>query len=349
MRVLLVSQEFPPETGWGGIGTYADILSEALAAKGADVHVLSIVAGQPEGRRQTARGVTVHRYDVRSAQRPSRYAPETWRRIVQSVAVARIATRLGMAPDVVECPEWMAEGLALSLRARVPLVVRLHSCARQLFPISGQGGHLRGLDGSAAAWMEEASARHANAVTSTGANLDEVQKSWMRLDERALHAIPYPVRLPRPSPIPGTGPPRVTFVGRLEPRKRPDVVLRAAPKVLAAVPEARFTFVGRDCVAPGEQPSTDWLRREALRIGVEHAIQFTLCQLDRAGVEDQLERATACVFPSEWESFGYVVAEASAADGRWSCRRSQAFATWSRTGSRHASWPSMISKAGQTH
>jgi glycogen synthase len=311
MRVLLVSQEFPPETGWGGIGTYADILSEALAATGAEVHVLSIVAGQPEGRRQTPEGVTVHRYDMRSVQRPSRYAPESWRRIVQAIAVARIATRLEVAPDVVECPEWMAEGLALSLRARVPLVVRLHSSARQLFPISGQGKHLRGLDGTVAAWMEELSARRADAVISTRANLDEV-KRWMRLDDRALHAIPYPVRLPTPTPIPNAGPPRVAFIGRLEHRKRPDIVLRAAPKVLAAVPDARFTFVGRDCVAPGEQPSTDWLRREAVRLGVEHAIEFT-GQLDRAGVEEQLERATVCAFPSEWESFGNVVAEASAA------------------------------------
>ena len=31
MRVLLVSQEFPPETGWGGIGTYLRILAPALA------------------------------------------------------------------------------------------------------------------------------------------------------------------------------------------------------------------------------------------------------------------------------------------------------------------------------
>src|SRR5947207_919519 len=46
MRTLFVSQELPPETGWGGIGTYVDVLSEALARKSVEVHVLSVVEGQ---------------------------------------------------------------------------------------------------------------------------------------------------------------------------------------------------------------------------------------------------------------------------------------------------------------
>jgi glycosyltransferase involved in cell wall biosynthesis len=302
----------PPETGWGGIGTYVDVLSEALASKGADVHVVSAVAGQPESRKVNA-GVTVHRHGVPGTQqRPSRYMPETWRRVVQAVAVGRLITRLGLRPDVVECPEWMAEGLALSLPGRLPLVVRLHSCARQLFPISGQGRHLRGLDATVAAWLEETSARRAHVVTSTRANLEEVT-GWMRLDPATLHAIPYPVRLPRPRPLPAAGAqPRVTFVGRLEPRKGPDILLAAAAKVLAALPDARFTFVGRDCVAPGERPSADWLRAQAARLGIGHAVEFT-GQLDRAGVDEQIARATVCAFPSHWESFGNVVAEASAA------------------------------------
>ena len=39
MKVLFVSQELPPETGWGGIGTYVSMISRALAEKDIDVHV----------------------------------------------------------------------------------------------------------------------------------------------------------------------------------------------------------------------------------------------------------------------------------------------------------------------
>ncbi len=309
MKLLLVSQEVPPETGWGGIGTYVDVLSEALAAKGVEVHVLSVVDSQPMSRREHG-GVTVHRFSLPAVHRPSRYAPETWRRILLAVSVARLLPRLGVRPDVVECPEWMAEGLALALRHKLPLVVRLHSSARQLFSYTRQGGNLLGIDGRMAARLEEVSARQANVVVSTRANLDEVAGA-MRLDDRALHAIPYPVRLPALSPLPEHAPPRVTFVGRLEPRKAPDVVLRAAPKVLAELPDARFVFVGRDVVESGVVPSASWLKAEAGRLGVGHAVELT-GQLDRDGVERELRRATVCAFPSRWESFGNVVAEASA-------------------------------------
>jgi D-inositol-3-phosphate glycosyltransferase len=103
----------------------------------------------------------------------------------------------------------------------------------------------------------------------------------------------------------------VTFVGRLERRKAPEVVLRAAPKVLAEVPETRFVFVGRDPWDPEAHSSSTWLRREAERLGVAHAVELT-GQLDGAGVLAELERATVCAFPSQWESFGNAVAEASA-------------------------------------
>jgi glycosyltransferase involved in cell wall biosynthesis len=82
--------------------------------------------------------------------------------------------------------------------------------------------------------------------------------------------------------------------------------------VLARHPEVRFTFVGRDGVAPGLFPSARWLTGEAERLGVSHAVELT-GQLDRSGLIEQLGRATVCAFPSRWESFGNVLAEASSA------------------------------------
>jgi glycosyltransferase involved in cell wall biosynthesis len=167
-----------------------------------------------------------------------------------------------------------------------------------------------GMDGRLAAQLEEVSARRAHVVVSTGSNLEDVA-ARIRLDKSALHAIPYPVRLPEPSPLPEAPSPRVTFVGRLEPRKGPEVLLRAVPEVLAAAPTTRFVFIGRDGIKAGARSSADWLRAEAERLGVGHAIEF-LGQLTRSELERELRRATVCAFPSRWESFGNVVAEASA-------------------------------------
>lgn len=310
MRVLFVSQEMPPETGWGGIGTYVDVLSEALAAKGHDVHVLSVAEGQRLGPTERG-GVTVHRCPVLPIRDPTGRLPETSMRLRQALSVGRALGRLDLTPDVIEAPEWMAEGLTLGWTGRAPLVVRLHSSARQLFGFSGQGIRLRGFDGRWAAWLEEQSARRANLVVSTASNLADMAAVF-RLDPGALRAIAIPIRLPTARSMNGASPPRVTFIGRLERRKAPEVVLRAAPRVLAEIPETRFVFVGRDPWDAEAHSSSAWLRREADRLGVAHAIELT-GPLDGAGVLSELERATVCAFPSRWESFGNAVAEASAA------------------------------------
>jgi glycosyltransferase involved in cell wall biosynthesis len=179
-----------------------------------------------------------------------------------------------------------------------------------LFRYTGQGRALRGLDGRLSAWLEEISARRANVVVSTRSNLDDVATK-MNLDAAALHAIPYPVRLPATSPMPSSGAPRVTFVGRLEPRKGPEVLLRAAPQVLRSLPDTRFVFVGRDGIVSGAIPSQAWLRQESERLGIADAVELT-GHLDPSGVANELRRATVCAFPSRWESFGNVVAEAGA-------------------------------------
>jgi glycosyltransferase involved in cell wall biosynthesis len=310
MRVLLVSQEMPPETGWGGIGTYVDVLSEALARRGHEIHVLSVAESRQPSSDTRPDGVSVHRFPLPPLKDPTRRLPETWMRLRQTAFVARAVSRLDLRPDVVEAPEWMAEGLALGWSRRLALVVRLHSSARQLFRFSGQGVRSRGWDGRWAAGLEELSARRGHLVTSTSSNLSEVMGA-LRLDPAAVRAIPIPIRLPPPRPLNGDAPPRVTFVGRLERRKAPEVVLRAAPSVLAEVPETRFVFVGRDPWDPEAHSSSAWLRREAERLGVAHAVELT-GQLDGAGVMAELERATVCAFPSQWESFGNAVAEASA-------------------------------------
>src|ERR1700761_1205001 len=112
MRVLLASQEMPPETAWGGIGTYVANLAPALAALGADVHVLSVVRGQGRSDRVLAPGLTVHRRPLHRPAGPGRVTGlhQTWERLTLPAGVDRQIRALGIEPDVVEAPEWRAEG-----------------------------------------------------------------------------------------------------------------------------------------------------------------------------------------------------------------------------------------------
>src|SRR4051794_7558367 len=241
MRVLLVSQEFPPETGWGGIGTYLGVLAPALVRAGAEVHVLSVVEGQPRSDRELE-GVHVHRVPLRRPRGVGRatHLPLTWRRMSLAAAVSRQMRRLGHRFDVCESPDWGAEGLALALRRALPLVVRLHSGASQVFPYVGPVGR----DRRWAIRCEEALLRRANVVTGTRAQTSTVARE-LDLDPAGVRTITCPIarveRLP-----PANGSPLVLFAGRFEARKGPDVLLRAVPRLRERVPDLRIVLRGTD-------------------------------------------------------------------------------------------------------
>jgi glycogen synthase len=307
VRVLFLSQEFPPETNWGGIGTYAGIITRELARQGAEVHVLSVVAGQARSNR-VVDGVHVHRSPLTRPRGVGRLLriPDTWDRVSLAVAVLAEQRRLGLRFDVCESPEWMAEGLAVALRGRLPTVVRLHSGAAQIAPFLGNVG----IDRRLAARCEAALIRRADIVTGTPSIVAEVA-SDLGLPDDQLRPINYPVD-PKPSlPLPA-GPGRVLFAGRLEHRKGADVLIKAVPKVLMHLPEARFVFLGADAGAPDGGSYRARMQSLVDDMGVSDAVEFRGRRGGPETVEEELRRATVCAVPSRWESMGYVAAEAAA-------------------------------------
>jgi glycosyltransferase involved in cell wall biosynthesis len=92
----------------------------------------------------------------------------------------------------------------------------------------------------------------------------------------------------------------VTTVGRLEPPKGHEVLLRAAPRILAAAPAARFVLVGEGSLGPA-------LRRLADALGVAHAVRFVGVRSD---VRSVLAVSDLCLIPSLREGFSVTMLEA---------------------------------------
>src|SRR5205814_7902668 len=144
VKILFLSHQYPPETNWGGIGSYTATMSRALSERGHEVHVLTCWDGQQsidrmEGdvvvhRRQNVRIPGLRRFlrlpGVRAAARPLR-TPEAQSsanpslRLKTAITCYREHSRLAVDFDVVEAPDWMAEGLVFGLRHPIPLVVDL--------------------------------------------------------------------------------------------------------------------------------------------------------------------------------------------------------------------------------
>lgn len=127
---------------------------------------------------------------------------------------------------------------------------------------------------------------------------------WMR--GRPIHVIPHGVDMRRFQDAPPAAalPPcpfRFVFVGRLEPVKGVDVLLRAWPQVLARAPGRRLLLVGAE-----EHANYRVMARSA---GVADSVEWAGYQQD---VRPWLAAANALVLPSRREGGGLAALEAMA-------------------------------------
>ncbi len=303
MRVLLVSKEFEPFSPGGGIGTYTQILAEALGQAGVETHVLCVHPGLPRAAHDFD-CFTLHTGPLLQPRGVGRVSglPAAWGRLTQGFSVWREYRALDKSFDVVEAPELYAEALFIARFTNVPLVVRLHSSAEQLFPYLGRHGR----DLRATVRLENEAIRRADIVVSTAPNLAESIPK-LGLNSEFTRPIIYPVRRREPN---GTERDSnlVLFAGRLEARKNPEVLIEAAARVLLARPQTRFRLAGSD-TGTGDGSYLAQLQELARSVGVLDAVEFTGA-LGHEQVITEMSRAAVCAFPSRWESFGLVVAEA---------------------------------------
>lgn len=106
----------------------------------------------------------------------------------------------------------------------------------------------------------------------------------------------------RPPCVPREGPPRILFVGRLVPNKGPDLLVRAAPKVLEKHPNAEFVICG-------DGPMRASLEREVASRNIAHAFRFLGLVHD---VPEIMRGGTVLVRPSTLEGMPLSVLEAMA-------------------------------------
>ena len=102
--------------------------------------------------------------------------------------------------------------------------------------------------------------------------------------------------------------PLVTIVGRLQRWKGQDVFLRAAARVAAAHPEARFAVVGDDEEGLERPDYAGELRRLARELGIEDRVVFT----GHADPAMWYDASDVLVSASDHEPFGLAIIEAMA-------------------------------------
>jgi glycogen(starch) synthase len=303
MRVCLLSQEYPPESHFGGIGTYTCNVAACLARLGHTVHVIASTRLSPASYREA--GVWVHRIKQRA------WRPAEASRLFYSVQVARKALQIGCPFDIVQASEFRGEGYALSFLRRFPLITRLATPLYLTERLNQKTSRRQPL----LDFEKAQTLRSDGIMSSTRVLAKTVAESW-RIDLSRIRIVPNSVdisrvtRLGMSEDFPGILADRefVLYFGRLEERKGVHILAKALPKVLDKCRDVSMVFVGSDSGYLGES-----MRSYITRVAGNH--QERLVFFDNMPQEKLfpvVRRAKLVVLPSLWEAFGFVCVEAMA-------------------------------------
>lgn len=295
MRVAIVS---PYDLGRpGGVQSHVRQLAARLRQEGEQVVLLGagpvgVVAGHgavPEIGLGRGRGVPFN-----GSVAPLALGPLAARRTVRALE------QLG--PDVVHVHEPLVPvvGLAAAFGCAAPLVVTFHACSdsdRMYRLVRPLGRGLLARTAVAVAVSRAAADYHAGALG--------IDPSSLRIVPNGVDVTPFRQAADALGDERAPGPPRVVFVGRLEPRKGVLVLARAFRQLLGTHPDAVLTIVG-----DGPQ------RRElAASLSEVPAGQVRLAgRVSSPALTRTLAEADVAVAPAlGGESFGIVLLEAMAA------------------------------------
>ena len=309
LRVCLATAGYPPEVTHG-IARLYHTEAVGLAAAGHTVHV--ITNGRGHSTVDFEDGVWVHRIVPQGGGIPPiRDLPQhIWDR---SVTVRDEIRRIDefASVDVVQTPNWDAEGLAVMLDDQFRTVLGAHT------PVLAVAEHDARVDPGDPVVMALAAAERVGyeradlVMVAFPSTIEELQRLYGVVVPGArtavmTHGVPD---LEAPKTEKRQGEVEVLFVGRLEGRKGIDTLLAAIPLVCLRHPGVTFTLVGEDS-ASGPDGRT-WQRRfeEEAPADVVERVWFAGPLGDDETVA-AFARCDVFVAPSRFESFGLVNVEA---------------------------------------
>ena len=184
-----------------------------------------------------------------------RKARGIWNQLERSWAVDREIARLERSQgpfDIVEMPNWGAEGLCYCFRPRAPLVIRLSTPLAQVSKLKGQQSGRMGL--RLACFLESLPVRRGSGIIAHSQFIARYCVELYRVAGTVSFVIPLGMEYQAPPPTVLERDERaatILYVGRLERRKGIERLLHAIPEVMRSAPHCRFVIAGADI---GEAP-----------------------------------------------------------------------------------------------
>lgn len=323
MRICLLSREYPPDTGWGGIGAYTHQHAQGLKSLGHDVEVVALAKKEISASDeiiQSENGINIHRAVwgplLEELSDLCLLAPYSHYVLKCSLALWQKFWKVHRDNpfDVVEAPEHLAEAVVLALTKVCPLVIRLHT-PHSKFVQQRYHNLAPSFDLNMVANMERIAMLEADVLSSPSVDLANYVAADCGYAPDKIEIVRNPVDTAVFAPdgrraVEPSERPIVLFAGRLEERKGVYDLITAVPAVVARCPNARFVLVGADTnTATGQTSVLADLQRSLKAAGVEGSVEF-VGAVPLAQMADYYRSADICVVPSLYDNAPYTVLEA---------------------------------------
>jgi len=307
LHICYISQEYPPDTGWGGIGSYTYEMAHALVNSGHRVTVISLaVCGE---KIDNDNGVIVHR--IRSTPRLNNLCvlwrlDKIWPGFAWAAAARLRKIHHELKVDIVEAAEGRADSLFIPYLTGIKVVVRLHLAqifVDQLNMIKPDGTRKYKY------WLEKRSILGAAAITAPSQAVADMTRQWLQMGhKRMIRVIPNPINAPSFCPNKTEcSHDEIIYVGRLERRKGVHLFCSVIPSILDQFPRAIFRFIGAD---GSDSDGISWRQKLLQELPEIDHPRVVFEQLPRNQLVEVFNKAAICVLPSIWENFPYALLEA---------------------------------------
>lgn len=255
LNICIVAREYPPETLWGGIGTFTYNLAQGLRSIGHNVDVLAFTFGEESSTEDT--GVIIHR--ITSPRVP--FCNKTYWDYVHfllspfaffySYKLEKKIDELYKERnyDVIDFPEHIGEGFFTILKDKYPSLVRLYT-PLSLIGHLGLNKTTNSIDYYLFGLMEKSSLKRATIINSPSKALAELVSKEFRI-KKNIKLIYNPIDTNRFSPENSAVKTdrkiiKALFVGRLTDRKGVHILALAIPEIVKKVDAIEFTILGND-------------------------------------------------------------------------------------------------------
>ena len=315
LRICFVTQEYPMETGLGGIGTYTHEIARGLVKNGHRVVVLSRAMQQSSD--QILDGVRVVRVLPKWSLNtiPLLYRlNKFWEGYRLSVALTLPKLIREERIDLVEVPGLHGEIVlnAMLGNLKVPYVVRMHSCISKRLSMEGIKP---GFTGHKSILAERLMLRQAHGISAPSKFIAQECRVYPSLDKKGVTVIPNPIDCERfcaANPANAGQEYGVLFVGKLVKSKGAQLLPAIIQGVLSQQESTPFTIVGNiHDEFPGEKSTAkEWILSK-IPSKLHERVRL-VSWVDRDALLNYYQQCQVVIIPTSYESFGYTCLEAMA-------------------------------------